>query len=134
MDAQFIYSEDQAETTVAAHASTKSHDHGSQGLPINQPLWIEIVVTETYTSGGAATGQFKFQTDDNTGFASATDLFDSGALALATLVQGYIVLSRPVSESEIEGFTQCELTIGTAVMTAGKFSAYLTTNPTKNYT
>jgi hypothetical protein len=126
MDAMFLYSENQAETTVAAHDSTNTYDHGSQALPINQPLWLEFTITTTVTSGGAATLQVKY-------FNDAVELYDSGAIALATLVAGYKI-QIPISSALVDGVTKLEYTIGTAVLTAGAWSAALKTNVALNNT
>jgi hypothetical protein len=127
MDAQFIYSEDKADTTIATHDSTNTHVHGNQRLPANQPLWLMIVVTTAYTSGGSATGQFKYLND-------AVEIFDSGAIAVASLTVGSIIAAVPVSASDMTGTSKVTLDIATAVMTAGAYSAFLTTNPNLNYT
>ena len=64
LDYENEFSDAQAETTVAAHASDNYIDMVKVG-DANKELYILIDVEEAVTSGGAATVQFKIETDDN---------------------------------------------------------------------
>jgi hypothetical protein len=127
IDSYNEFSDAQAETTVAAHASTNVIDLGAAGDAEVRRLRLHILTQTAVTSDGAATVQFKLETDDNASFSSATTLWDSGAIGKATLVQGY----RPTGQAGLPLPSGCErylrvtYTIATAALTAGKFDAYL---------
>lgn len=70
---------------------------GKSGVDLDKTrLFIQI--TDAVTSGGASTTQFVLQKDDNVLFSSPTDVWDSGALAKATLVDDYVVVDRLLSD------------------------------------
>jgi hypothetical protein len=66
------------------------------------PLELMLQVTKTATSAGAAVLQVIIETDDNTSFSSATAVYTSATIALATLVAGYQLPIRflPLGVSE----------------------------------
>lgn len=120
------FSDAQAETTVAAHDSTNVVDLGADfNAAIGHELYLHILVETAVTSGGAATVQFQLITDEDTGFATApVTLWDSGAIGKATLVDGYAVARVRVPKGT-KRYLKVVYTIGTAVLTAGKFDAFL---------
>jgi len=125
IDKQLEYSSDQEETTIAAHASTNIVDHIKKGDAYDE-LRLLVQVTETVTSGGAATVQFQYQSATDAAFTSPITHLDSGAVALATLVAGYKPFGAGArTPRSKERFTRVYYTIGTAVLTAGKFQACL---------
>jgi hypothetical protein len=128
LDKNMLFSDAQAETTVAAHASDSYIDIVKAG-DAEKELYLVIRVNTAVTSGGAATVQFKLETDDNSSFSSAATVWDSGAIAKATLVQGYTVVMMRIPKNKLERYTRVTYTIGTAVLTAGAFDAYLTMTP-----
>lgn len=125
LDKQLELSDAQAETTVAAHDSDNIIDLSVFGDAKNE-LYAVIQIPVAVTSGGAATVQFKLISDSDSGFATApVTHFDSGAVAKATLVAGYRVLAMRLPIG-VKRFIKTTYTIGTAVLTAGAFDAFLT--------
>lgn len=121
------FSDAQAETTVAAHASTNVVDLGSTSKAIEaKPFYLVIKVNTAVTSSGSATVTFALETDSDEAFGSATTLWASSAIAKATLVQGYQVVRLALNGLALEQYLRVKYTIGTAVLTTGKFDAFLT--------
>lgn len=91
------------------------------------PIEVLILVNETFTSGGAATLQCILSTGTGTDGtdinAGEVTLFDSGALALATLVAGYYFKFRTFVPGTKLRYLQTRYVIATAAMTAGEISA-----------
>jgi len=73
------------------------------------------------TSGGAATLNLLFVTDDNLGLGSPTTLWSTGALALASLNDYSLFVPLPNTDA-YEQFLGWRATVGTAVFTAGLLS------------
>ncbi len=122
IDLENSFSNDQdLAQTAAAYDSTNIIK-----LPANSahgnPLRILVQVTETFTSGGAATLAVDLETDDNEAMASPVNLYTGTAIALATLAAGYRFMIDFVPRGD-EGYLRLEYTIGTATTTAGKITA-----------
>lgn len=137
MDEKLIFSDGQAETTVAAHNSTNVVDQGTGYDAFGNALiadagsggriWLNVVVTETVTSEGAATVTFKLQESaDNSSFSDT--ILVTGTVAKATLTAGHTVIKAPLP-SGLKRYLRMEYTIGTAALTAGKFTACLSMQP-----
>jgi hypothetical protein len=126
IDNTLVFSEAQAETTIGDHASTNVIDTKLAGDMLAKPLFCVVDVDTTWTSAGAATGKWILQTSDAEAFGSGNvTLLDSGAVALATLAQGYHVIQAAVPAGVLR-YLRVVFTIATAEMTAGKFNAFLT--------
>jgi len=126
-DRQNRFSWEQAETTIAAHASTDYLDTQVTGDAIDQlRFWLQVATT--CTSGGSATVQFILESADDSAFsANLTTELDSGAIAVATLVQGYKPFGSNVRlPSGMRRYIRVKYTIAVAVLTAGAFSAGFT--------
>jgi len=113
--------------TVTA-ASTNILDTGvnkekGRGTPI--PLLVQV--TTTFTAGGAATLQAVLQCDGDVAFGSANTLWDSGAIAVATLVAGYRFLIDKIPEHVAakadSRYFRFNYTVATGPMTAGNLVA-----------
>ena len=128
LDKNLIMSDAQAETTVATHLSNNIIDTVALGDAVNE-LYFKAVVETACTSGGSATVQIKFVTDSDSAFGSPATLWDSGAIALSSLVDRYefgsIRLPKP---DKMERYLAAQIIIGTAALTAGKFDIYLADN------
>ncbi len=105
-----------------------------------EPLYLYGLVTTTATSGGSNTTQFKVlgNATDPTFASGNVTLFDSGLIAVATLVAGYqfmrAVIPRQPSPSleptsSFYRYITCQVLIATADLTAGKFSVWATVKP-----
>lgn len=120
IDYELELSLDQAETTVATHASTNYANFTKPGDAYKQ-LFLDILVKEAVTSAGAATVNIQLITDDNSSFSSATVLWETGALAKTVFTLGKrFTLPIPFG---MEQYTRVNYVIGTAELTAGKFDA-----------
>jgi hypothetical protein len=129
-DAQLAFSDSQAPTAVATTASTNIIDTlnpAPADAGIGEEMWLVVQVMTTATSGGAATLAVVLQTDDNSSFSSAATLYTSSTYALASLTAGTFLVRIRLPQA-CERYLRVGYTIGTAVLTAGAFSAYLTRN------
>lgn len=125
LDKELEFSDAQAVTTAEATASTNIVDLGKTGLSVRQPLRLVVKVNTTVTSAGAATVQTKIITSDSATFASGNvTLFDSGAIAKATLVAGYQICDFVLPKGLLR-YLKVEYTPAVADLTAGKFDAFI---------
>lgn len=98
-------------------------DLGAQG-----ELYLTILVQTTVTSGGSATVTFSLESDSTADLAtSATVHWTSAAIAKATLVAGYEVITMKLPQGAYERYLGVRYTVATADLTAGKFDAFLHT-------
>lgn len=136
LSAQSLFSDDQdLSQTAGNYASTNVIDLGATGTPVEgaaalvrdigkgTPIPLLMQVTETFTSGGAATLVVALQVDDNDSFSSATTVWTSETLALATLAAGYELPIDYVPQGVNERYVRLYYTIGTATTTAGTVTA-----------
>jgi len=125
LDAKLIFSEDQAETTVAAHDSTNIIDFGvaNPNLGEGTKLVLHVEVSETFTSGGSATLAVDVQ-DSADASSWASIGISKAATAVADLTAGTKLLEVPLPYS-FRRYMKIVYTIGTAAMTAGKLNAYI---------
>lgn len=125
IDSLLEMSDAQAETTVTTHASTDVLDLKKAGNVLANELFLVVTVNEAVASNGAATVAFDLQTSDAEAFGSGVDtLIATGAIGKATLVAGYTVI-RTRLPTGLKRYVRMVYTIGTAALTAGKFSAAL---------
>lgn len=124
LDALLKFSSAQAPTTGDT-ASTDYIDALQPGNALVKPLYLEIIVNTTVTSGGAGTVAFVLQTDDNSSFSSPTEIYSTAAIAKTTLVAGYKAVQIPLPVG-MERYIRVVYRVATADLTAGKFDAYLT--------
>lgn len=134
LDSEIIFSAAQAVTATGDTASTNVYDSGGangQGDmgQTGENLWFNVVVNTTATSGGSATVQAVLQDSaDNTTFA---DVVIGKAIAVASVTAGSILLQVQPPP----GMRECSrivYRIGTAVLTAGKFDAYVSNTIQRN--
>lgn len=137
---------------VGTHRSTNVIDLGAPGtiyapplkgsnptaeidLGKGRPIEVLILINETFTSGGAATLQVILSagtgTDGTDINAGEVTLFDSTALALATLVAGYRFGARVFVSTKLR-YIQTRYVIGAFDMTAGEISAGIVDNTQTN--
>ena len=117
----------QAVTSTGDTASTHHYDQGAAGDAYGEELYLNVQVNETVTSAGAATLRVRLETDDNSGFSSATVLYETAALPKADLVAGAQV-SQVRLPKGAERYLRVVYEVGTAALTAGKFDAVLVRN------
>lgn len=93
-----------------------------KGKPI--PLLIQVV--EDFDAAGAATLTIALQVDSVENFASPKTVWTSGALALADLVAGKVVVPEYVPRGTDERYLRLNYTVGTGPMTDGAVVAGVT--------
>lgn len=131
-DDDLIMSDAQAETTTAAHDSDNYIDLQAAGIHVGDDLHLVARVNTTATSGGSATVKITFETDDNTSFSSATTIYETSAVPVASLTAGYEFVNLEIPRTpEMERYLHATITIATAALTAGKFDIFLAENLSK---
>lgn len=115
---------DRSVTAVGDTVSTNVYDSGSapsSDIGANNELWLNATVSTNATSGGAATLQAVLQhSDDNSVWSDAMEGFP---LPVAQLKIGAILMKTQVPIG-LKRYTRIAWRVGTAALTAGKFSAY----------
>lgn len=125
LDKQLEFSDAQAVTATAASTNvidldTAAPNIGSSGTPI----YAEVRVNTTCTSGGSATIDAVLQDSaDNSSFAT---LVAPAQVAVAAATAGVVIMRVPLPAKH-RRYLRINYTIGTANLTAGKFDAFLTT-------
>ena len=124
LDKNLVFSDAQAETSVAAQDSTNVIDTGiaDSNLGAGTPLWVNVQVNTTVTSSGAATVSVALH--DSSDGSTYAAIWTSAAYAKATLVAGFVMMSIPLP-SEHERYLKVVYTIATSVLTAGAFDAWI---------
>lgn len=131
IDAKLLFSEDQAETTVAAHDSDNIIDLGAGkdewGDATDPELALDsrlnVVVTEAFTTSASGTLAVKLQdSPDNSTWADTG--ISVGATAVADLTLGKVLLQTGLPRG-LDRYLKMVYTIGTGVMTAGKLTAWI---------
>jgi len=123
----------QAVTSTGDTASTNVYDSGSANTSdlsmTGENLYINAVVDTTATSGGSATLQAVLQDSaDNSTFA---DVLIGKEVAVASLTAGTVLLQTtpPVG---MRRYFRIVWRVGTAALTAGKFTAYVSNTIQRN--
>lgn len=108
-------------------------DLGTDGVNVVDGMTLVIIVDTAVTSAGAATVQFELASDAAAAIAtdgSATVHITSADIAKATLVAGYRVLAVDLPQGTYERYLGVIQNVGTAALTAGAVSAFLTSGAT----
>lgn len=123
----------QAITAIGDTASTNVFDKGSTDTGGNaapsEDTWINAVVDTTAASGGAATMQAVLQ--DSADGSTFADFSAGPVVALANIKQGAVLLQMPVPTG-MRRYFRIAWRVGTAVLTAGKFTAYISNSIQRN--
>lgn len=133
LDQSTKYAAAQAVTSTGDTASTNVYDAGSaQSSDISltgENLWINAVVDTTATSGGSATLQAVLQ--DSADGSTFADVVAGAAVPVASLTAGTVLLQiqPPVG---LRRYTRIAWRVGTAALTAGKFTAYVSNTIQRN--
>ncbi|EJG6489102.1 hypothetical protein NAF59_003425 [Escherichia coli] len=122
-DKLLMFSEAQAVTNTAA--STDVIDLGPidgnrRDIGVGYPLEFWVLVNEAATASGEATVNIQLQTSENN--SSWSTIYDSGALAKATLTAGKRVVSAKVPAG-VQRYLRVNYSVATDPLTAGKFTA-----------
>ncbi len=125
LDKELMFSEAQdISQTAGTYVSTNVIDLGGANKGEGEPIEVLAQIIEALTSAGSATLQIKLDTDDNAGFSSAKNLYDSGALAKGTFIAGYQALIR-VLPNACERYLRMSYIVAVATTTAGKITSGL---------
>lgn len=134
LDSEVMFSDGQAVTATGDTASTNTYDNGgtngqSDNGQTGEQLWINIMVDTTFTSGGSATMAGVFQ--DSADNATFADVITGPAVAVASLIAGSVLLQiQPPPGTR--RYWRTVARVGTAVMTAGAISSYVSTTIQRN--
>lgn len=123
-DAQLRFSSAQAITTGAVNSTNVVDLTTADDIARGLPMRAKATVGTTFTSGGAGTLQAQLVTSTAAALTSPTVLFDTGAVALGTLVAGYDLFDIVVPKTA-KRYIGIVYTEGTADMTAGTVNAGL---------
>lgn len=118
------------QAVTASAASTDVIDFGQANPNTGMDDITEMVITvdEAVVAAGAATVQFSIQ--DSADNATFVDVAMTGAIAKADLSQGkQVVIPMPV---KLRRYCRVYYTVGTGPLTAGKFTASITTGIQQN--
>lgn len=122
-DNDLIFSDSQAVTVSAA--STDIVDLTKKGDAIGTELYLAIQCREAAAAAGAATVNFVLQTATDAAFTTPVVLFDSGAIAKASITLNAFLVKVKIPVGLLQ-FVRVYYTVGTGPLTAGKFDAFLT--------
>jgi hypothetical protein len=140
-DANGLFSSAQVVTSSAA--STNYYDFGAPGTPIRGqaaltrdlgkgqliPVRVQIVTAmDALTSLKVA-----WQMDDDSAFGSATTVLETEAIALATLVSGYVFNITNVPLLSTERYGRFYYTVAGSANVAGSITAGIVTANQTNY-
>lgn len=123
----------QAVTSTGDTASTNIYDSGSANSSdismTGENLWINAVVDTTATSSGSATVQAVLQ--DSADGSTFADVAMGPAVAVASVVAGanLLQIQPPVG---MRRYFRIAWRVGTAALTAGKFTAYVSNTIQRN--
>ncbi|GAB5471424.1 MAG: hypothetical protein Kilf2KO_44540 [Rhodospirillales bacterium] len=132
IDANLLFSEEQAETTTATHNSDNVVDLSTTAdFGSGEPLYLVVRCTESVTSAGAASVTVQLVSDNTA--SSATNgtqsvHLRSDAIPKASLTAGATVFQAPLpSDAAVpyERYLAVQYVIASAALTAGKFTAYI---------
>lgn len=136
MDKRTIFCENfDLDQETGTYLATNQIDLGSTGQdPGNgQPVYLNIVVDETFTDGGdSATLQFRLRSDDSASIHASTSTghFESPTILKAALVAGNTFsFPIPVQGTAFERYIGLQFVVGTAGFDAGEVTAWLSPDP-----
>jgi len=121
IDDQNIMSDQQAitdtteSTDVINFGDAKDHAKGN-------PLMLEVIVDETFISGGSSTLDVALETDTTTTITPDKSFPLRNAIAKSLLVQGYVIYRGSVPEGLMQ-YASMKYTANVADFTAGKITA-----------
>lgn len=136
MDSRTLFGEDfDLDQEAGTYLLTNQIDLGTAGRdPGNgQPVYLNVVVTETFTDGGdSATLQLRLASDDSASIHATTS---TGHLLTAPMLKALLVAGNrfsfpiPVEGLAYERFLGLQAIIATAGFDAGMITAWLSLDP-----
>lgn len=124
VDAQNLFSDAQAITATAA--STNLIDFGSvRDIGVGRELYLIIIVDTAFTdSGSDSTIAVTIETDDNTGFSSASTIQTIGTFA-ALSAAGTRLVARLQPDAGWERYVRLKYTTANGDLSTGALTAFL---------
>jgi hypothetical protein len=126
LDSQLVLAEAQVVTAIGDTGSTSVYDAGSAALGpaglTKENLWVQAFCSTTVTSGGAATVQAVLQ--DSADNATWVDVAAGPVLAKTAVLAGVPLLQIQPPPGMLR-YWRIAWRVGTAVLTAGKFDAFI---------
>ena len=133
LDSQTNLATAQAVTSTGDTATTNIYDSGSDASGdhsmTGENLWINAVVDTTFTSGGSATIQAVLQ--DSSDGSTWADKTMGPAVAVANATAGTTLLQMQ-PPTGLRRYFRIVWRVGTAAMTAGKATAYVSNTIQRN--
>lgn len=126
VDKQLELSDAQAVTGDAA--SSNYIDLQSSGSWAENDARLVVKVNTSFDSAGdGGTLTLKVQTDDDSEFGTATDIYTSAAIAQSALTKGAVLLAVRLSDlGTLKRYLRVYYDNGTEAFTAGKVDAFMT--------
>jgi hypothetical protein len=124
-DALLVFSDEQAQTSVAAHDSTNTIDlqTASVNIGAGTPIYFNFRVNTTFTSSSSATFTMKLQDSSDASTWADTGIGPFTALAYSLMTEGKVYsFSLPPN---VQRYLKVVYTIGVAVLSAGAWDAWL---------
>lgn len=126
IDRNLVFSEDQA--LVATADSTNTIDTGNVTGGSGGPMWLVAIVTEDFATSTSYEIELENSASESSGFAALTVPITTGAVAIATLVAGYVAIKVPLPDKILRYLKLVYTEVGTT-NTAGEITAFLTQDP-----
>jgi hypothetical protein len=123
LDKLLMFSEAQAVTASGASTDTidlAPLDGTRRDIGVGYPLEFWAIVNTTATAAGAATLNIQLQTSPDN--STWTNIYDSGALALAALTAGKRLFSAKVPAG-VQRYLRVNYSVATGPLTAGAFTS-----------
>jgi len=129
LDKELLFSDAQAVTATAV--STNIVDLGpvaagqlDRDIGQGEPLRLVVICDTTALSTGSSTVTVSIETDDAATFPSATVLYQSAAIAKASITAGARLIDIPLPKG-FETFMRLRYTVAVADLTAGAVTAMI---------
>jgi len=124
---------DAAEPVASGEQFSDVIDLGSAGDAEARRMRLHIIILEVF-AGAGTTVEFELQTSDTEAFSAVTALWNSGAIAKATLVAGYKVTGEGglVLPSGCLQYLRMSYTNDAAFATTGILDAFLSNDADTN--
>lgn len=113
-----------AQAVTASAASTSYIDTKAAGDAYEGAFAYFKIDTTMASASTGSTVNFIIQTSETTSFASTTTLFDSGAIAEATLVAGYEILAGRLAQGA-KRYIRAYYTVANQDLNAGAVTAVI---------
>lgn len=133
LDAQAEFSDSQLVTASAV--STNVYDTAPMGRTLNRDLgagssaYLGIQVDTTATAAGAATVTITLESSANADLSASTVHATYGPYTLAQLTGGSTLTLSGLPSANYARYVGLRYTVATGPLTAGAFSAFITTTP-----